>query len=172
MEDREKKVLSRLQALCSKRECCTKMVMEKAMKYLDGDEVAAREVVEALVKDKYLDDKRFAAAFVREKTLISGWGPLKISSALSAKGIPREMIIGALRGNDVTEAEVSEEESSAVIKKVLGSKYRQLVSGVDVASLGYEEKYALKTKLLRFALSRGWTYDSVASVVDLLFASE
>ena len=94
MDERQKKVLGRLQAQCSKREYCVRDVRDKALKALEGDASAADEVVASLVQDKYVDEVRYAGAFAREKAHLTGWGPLKISMALSAKGIPREVIKG------------------------------------------------------------------------------
>ena len=52
MNDQAKKVLSRLQNLCAKQECCSGDMMTKAVKALDGDRGQAAEVVEALIKEK------------------------------------------------------------------------------------------------------------------------
>lgn len=80
------KVLSRLRNQCSRREYCVSDVREKAMKALDGDELAAETVVESLKRDKYVDDVRYCAAYAREKASISGWGAVKIRYMLSHKG--------------------------------------------------------------------------------------
>jgi regulatory protein len=43
-----------------------------------------------------LDDRRFATRFAEDKRDLRGWGPERIREALSARGIPRELIDLAL----------------------------------------------------------------------------
>ena len=90
------KVLDRLRTLCSRREYCSGDMLKKAAEYLsrygcEPDMVpdAAEEVLEALRKDRYVDDLRYASSFARDKSGIAGWGPVKIRYALSA-GRPPE----------------------------------------------------------------------------------
>lgn len=90
------KVLNMLQARCSRSECCSRDMRTKALKALDGDEEAAERIVASLVADKFVDDLRYASAFAREKSSLSGWGVQKISFALTGKGIDRQTIAQAL----------------------------------------------------------------------------
>ena len=107
-------------------------------------------MLERLVRERYVDDARYARAFVRDKALLSGWGPRKISFALSAKGISREVVEEAL-------GEVSPEDSEARMYQVLAAKWKS-VSG--------KTWYERRTKLLRFALSRGYSYEAVLRFLD------
>ena len=77
--------LSRLQRLCSKAEYCRADIYRKALKDLDGDAAEAARLVEELVRDRYVDDARYALAYAREKASIQGWGPVKIRFQLRAK---------------------------------------------------------------------------------------
>lgn len=148
MNDQAKKVLSRLQNLCAKQECCSADMMSKATKALDGDRAQAAEVVEALIKEKYVDDARYAAAFAREKAAITGWGPVKIRFALAAKGI---------KGDAVTEAleEIDGGRAEEKLRKLLESKWKTLADDPQG-----------KLKLIKFALSRGYEYDQIKSAVE------
>ena len=47
-------------------------------------------VLERLRRDRFIDDARYAEAFVREKINLSGWGARKIADALHRKRIARE----------------------------------------------------------------------------------
>ena len=62
------KVLDNLRRQCSRREYCTSDVLKKAEKALDGDKEQALHIVAELVKEKYVDDLRYAAAYAREKS--------------------------------------------------------------------------------------------------------
>ena len=90
------KVADRLRGLCSRREYCRSDVMKKAVAALDGDQSEAARIVDILVEERYVDDLRYASAFARDKSSISGWGRVKISHMLSAKGISRDIIKEAL----------------------------------------------------------------------------
>lgn len=148
MEENVKKVLSRLQGQCSKREYCSKDILAKAVKLLEGDEDAAREVLESLVADKYVSDLRYASAFAREKSSISGWGKVKIAYMLSAKGISRETI------NEAFE-DIDDDSATRKLENVIRVKHKLLADDPQC-----------KLKLLKFALSRGYSYDEVKPVVD------
>lgn len=148
MEEIEKKVLARLQAQCSKREYCSRDILAKAVKLLEGDVEAASRVLASLVEDKYVSDLRYASAFAREKSSIQGWGKVKIAYMLSAKGISRDTI------NEAFE-DIDDDSASRKLENVIRVKYRLLADDPQC-----------KIKLLRFALSRGYSYDEVRSVVD------
>lgn len=154
MDEKLKKVLSRLQAQCVRREYCVRDIRAKAMKAAEGDEKAADELVQSLLADRFVDDARYASAFAREKSSISGWGPVKISYALSAKGIDREVIKAAL-------ADIDAEASSARMESVIAAKYRSL-----------RDDPQARLKLLRFALSRGYDYGQVKDIVDQYVAEK
>ena len=57
-------------------------------------------VLERLRRDRFIDDARYAEAFVREKINLSGWGARKIADALHRKRIARETIERALAALD------------------------------------------------------------------------
>ena len=147
----EKKLLERLQRQCARAEYCTGDIRRKAMKALDGDAEAAERVVEALVQDRFVDDRRYAGAFVREKSAIQGWGAVKIAHMLAAKGVDREVIMEA-----ITE-ETDNEKADARLRKLLETKARAL-SGDP----------AIRLKLLKFGLSRGYHYEEVDPIVRAL----
>lgn len=144
------KVADRLRGLCSRREYCRSDVMKKAVAALDGDQSEAARIVDILVEERYVDDLRYASAFARDKSFISGWGRVKISHMLSAKGISRDIIKEALE-------EIDEEKASSRLDKLLQSKARSL-----------KDDPQAKLKLLRFALGRGYGYDEVKNIVDEL----
>lgn len=139
-----------MQAQCSKREYCVRDVRDKALKALEGDASAADEVVASLVQDKYVDEVRYAGAFAREKAHLTGWGPLKISMALSAKGISREAIKAALE-------DAADDEAMARLEALLRAKARTVEGEADA-----------KLRLIRFALQRGYNYDQVKIAIERL----
>lgn len=153
-QDKYSKVLSRLQAQCSRREYCTSDIRAKALKSMEGDEEAADRIVTSLKEDKFVDDLRYASAFAREKASLSGWGTQKITYALICKGIDRQVVTEAL-------SEVDENAAGRKLESVVAAKYRLLA-----------EDPQCKLKLIRFALGRGYGYDEVKSVVDKVMKGE
>lgn len=148
------KVLDNLRRQCSRREYCTGDILKKAEKALDGDKEAAEKVLHTLIEEKYVDNLRYASAYAREKSAISGWGEVKIRYMLSAKGIERDVISQALEDLDVQCADNR-------LVKLLENKYRTL-----------RDDPQCKLKLLRFALGRGYSYDDVSGHIDALMKGE
>lgn len=150
MDERIIKVIDRLRGLCSRREYCVEDMRQKALKALEGDAASADEIVETLLKEKYVDDLRYASAFARDKASIRGWGEVKIRYMLSAKKISRDIIDQAL-------AEIDDRKASDRLHKLLENKYRSL-----------KDDPQRKLKLLRFALSRGYSYEKVNCYIKKL----
>jgi regulatory protein len=142
------KVADRMRALCSRREYCRKDVLKKVMTALDGDAAKAEEVVGKLVEERYVDDRRYAAAFARDKASIAGWGAAKIRYMLAAKGVDREIIASALEEVDVSRAD-------ARLEKLMENKARSL-----------KDDPQRRIKLLRFGVGRGYAYEEVSSMID------
>ena len=149
MEDLNK-ILNNLRRQCSRREYCARDVLAKAEKALEGNSEGAQKILQTLIDEKYVDDRRYAEAYARDKSSISGWGELKIRYMLSAKGIDRDIISKALE-------EIDEKKADDRLQKLLENKYRIL-----------KDDPQWRMKLLRFALGRGYSYDEINSVLKSL----
>lgn len=101
----------------------------------------ARKVLSRLQAERFIDDVRYAEAFVRDKLNLSGWGAYKIKMSLRAKGVSRdiieEVVAPMLEATDMTER----------LEEMMQRKLR---------TLKYSSPYEAKTKLIRFAASRGY----------------
>ena len=150
MDEKKLKVLNRLRGLCSRREYCVADVLKKATEGLEGDRAVAQEVVDVLVKEKYVDDLRYASAYARDKAAIQGWGEVKIRYMLTAKGVSRGIIDMALE-------EIDQDKADSRLEKLLQNKFKSL-----------KDDSQCRLKLLRFALGRGYSYDEVSKAVDRL----
>jgi regulatory protein len=140
--------LASLARLCSKAERSTGDA--RRLMYRWGVAPAEQQkILDSLIAQKFIDDERFAAVYVREKVRFSGWGVYKIRAALSAKGIAREVIDRALEGLD---GEVMDER----LHKQLLRKATQIKASTE---------YEMRTKLMRYALSLGYDYDTVSEAV-------
>lgn len=109
-----------------------------------------RRVLRRLVEMKFIDDSRYAEAFVREKTDLAGWGEYKIRMALQRKGISRTTIDDALRTTDRDTMRMHLEQR--IVRKMRTVKYTS--------------PYDLRTKLMRYALSLGYDFDTAGDAVE------
>lgn len=150
----KEKVLPYLQNLCAKREYCRSEILKKAETALEGDRQAAQEMLDSLVADRFVDDARYAAAFARERSSLTGWGPDKIRYSLLMKGISKADIAAALE-------EVDPEAADARMEKLITAKSKSLQGDPFI-----------KFKLIKYALSRGYRYDDVAPAVDRILSSQ
>ena len=130
--------------LCSRSEKCTSEIFEKLKLWgLSVEESAP--IVDKLVEEKYLDNERFARAFVKDKFRFNHWGKQKIAHILRAKNIPPEIQELALE-------EIVEDNYSDELRKLLTDKEK---------SIKAKDKYDKRNKLMRFALGRGFESDKV-----------
>lgn len=109
-------------------------------------------VLQRLLRERFIDDRRYASAFVRDKIALSGWGPYKISTALAAKGVAREIIEEAL-------GECDRSKMDSRLDQMLQRKLNSLRGGTS---------YERRAKLMRYGLSLGYNYSIVADKVEEL----
>ena len=152
----EAQALSRLGALCARAEYCLQDMRRK----MDAWELPAgadERIIQCLVKDGYVNENRYAHAFVRSKFRFNRWGRDKIVRMLQQKGINQEDIDDAL-------TELNEEELDDTLLELLTAKSRHL---------NYKNDYDRYVKLLRFAVSRGFSLDSARRCLEKMdFADE
>lgn len=141
--------LASLQRLCARAERSSGDAL-RLMATWDVDRSRRHEVLQKLISDKFIDDRRYAEAFVREKTSLSAWGEYKIRTALRRKSIDEKIISAALGDID----------SEANIERLAQRLARK------VKSIKYETPYQLKTKLLRYGLSLGFQMEQVMTSVE------
>jgi Uncharacterized protein conserved in bacteria len=139
-----------LAQLCARSEHCQYDLLEKMRRWDMSDEAQAR-VMQRLVSEHYVDDERYAHAFVHDKIKYNKWGRRKVEQALWLKHIDDDIRRQVLD-------EVDDEEYLSVLRQLLKQKRR---------STKAENDYELNRKLVRFALSRGFTYDIIRQCLDV-----
>ena len=138
-----------LAQLCARSEHCQHELTEKMRRWGMSDEAQAR-VMARLVGERYVDDERYARAFVRDKIRYNKWGRRKVEQGLWAKHIDddiRERVLG----------EVGDDEYLSVLRPLLQQKRRSVKADSD---------YELNQKLVKFALSRGFTFDIIRQCIS------
>ena len=144
-----------LMRLCARAEK-SESDARRLMKGWGVTEVEAERVVARLVRERFIDDSRYAEAFVREKLRLSGWGEYKIRTALRRKGIAGERIDAAL----------AQADRSAMRERLHAMLTRKAAAAKHAAP------YELKAKLVRYGLSLGYDYDAVLDTASAILKNE
>lgn len=141
-------LLHKAASYCSISEHCPSEVEQK-LRVWEVEEADRKKIIAQLTADDFINEKRFAKAFVRDKFRLSKWGKIKITMALREKGIEKDIINNAL--NTIDEGEYDE-----MLASLLKSK---------VKTLKYEFEYEKQGKLFRFAQSRGFENQVIERVL-------
>ena len=107
-------------------------------------------ILKHLIKEGYIDESRYARAFVHDKVRFAKWGRVKIAQALWQKHIPQDVADSAL-------ATIDEDEYMTALNDVAQSRYR--------AAKGATE-YERKMKAMKSVCSRGYEPQLVRKVLD------
>ncbi len=146
--------LDKLSSLCAASEHCRQDVVGKCAAWgLDAD--AANRVADRLVEERFVDDSRFAPLFVRDKARLSGWGPVKVRQQLKIKGIDPDTITNAITAFDAA-------EWNDILRHALQQKLRTTKK---------DDPRKLYAALVRFALQRGFEYQTIRHALQDILAS-
>lgn len=96
IEKLKKQWLLKAMRYCARQDRCTREVMDK-LQDLEVPESYKEDILQRLIADRFLDDARFAEAYVGGKFRMKRWGKLKISNGLRMKGISDNLIRDALK---------------------------------------------------------------------------
>jgi regulatory protein len=132
--------LQSLMRMCARSERSSGDALRLMKRWGLADE-DARKVLVRLQTERFIDDARYAEAFVRDKLNLSGWGAYKIKMALRAKGVAKDII------DEVVAPMLNETNMKERLEEIMLRRMR---------TLKYSSAYDAKTKLIRFAASRGY----------------
>ena len=149
-EKTEEEAFLQLAALCANAEHCQYDMLEKMKRWELSDEAQAR-VMARLIEERYVDDRRYARAFVKDKICYNKWGRRKVQQGLWMKRIDKEI-------QDEVLNEIDEKEYLNVLKPLLKQKRKSIKANSD---------YELNQKLVRFAYGRGFTFDIIRQCLDV-----
>lgn len=155
-QPRERKTKTAQQALQSLMRLCARSEKSsgdalRLMRTWGVPEGEQRGVLDRLIADRYIDNRRYAEAYTREKSRLSGWGERKIAMQLRLKGVEKEVISAVL--SELVDDEGKDERLRAKLER----KMRTTKAAND---------YELRGKLLRYALGLGYDYDTAMAAVE------
>lgn len=146
-----KTAINKAAALCSRQEYCRSDIQKK----LDKWDVSAEDgerIIQRLLEEKFIDEKRFASFFVRDKLRFNRWGRQKIAWQLRQKKLDNATIDEALE-------QINPEEYTEKLQEVIREKSRQVKN---------KEPIKQKAAIIRNAVSKGFEYDQIIPIVEQL----
>ena len=145
------RALVRAEELCVKAERSSGEILRKLRQW-GITATDAEKITASLIQRRFIDDRRFCEAFVRDKVNFARWGRRKIALALYEKGVDRSIYSEVL-------AEIDTERYEENLRHIIGQKRR---------SLPEADSYEGRTKLFRFAVSRGFEPELIKKTISLL----
>jgi len=134
-----KTALSKAMAICSRREYCSGDIRSKIDSWGVRKKDAER-IISTLVRENFINESRYAEAFVKDKFHYNKWGRVKIAAHLKAKKISGDLVRKALESID-------DELYLRTMREIVLSHRR---------SVRAKNQFEMKGKLLRYGLSKGF----------------
>lgn len=141
--------MNRAAALCARSEQAPADIREKLAKW-GVNSSDAHQILDQLSGQGFLDEERYARAFVKDRFAFNGWGKIKISHQLKLKGIPSETIDAAMTAID-------DEQYRERLVELLLNKWRTVKD---------REPRAAWAAMMRFAASRGFEPSLASSCIQ------
>ena len=144
----EKVALAKAEHFCAYQERAQQDIRDKLYEWGLWPE-AVENIIVKLIGDNFLNEERFAKAYVQGKFRQKGWGRIKIKQGLKFKKVPDSLIKKAL-------LTIDGDDYITMLIKVLNKKNALLTEKDD-----YKRRY----KLQQYALGRGYESDLIADVL-------
>lgn len=145
--------LMKLEALCNRAEHSSREIAEK-LRRKGFSTAQTAEIIESLRANRFIDDRRFASAYVHDKFAFSAWGRIKIKNGLRMKGIPADII------DEVMAEEIEPRAYLQNAFRALRGRLRTLPPELP--------RPEARNKLMRFAAGRGY---EMAVILKILSSS-
>lgn len=141
-----------LQRYCAYQDRCHSEVRSKLLSLkIYGDHL--EEIISELVKDGFLDEERYARAYVRGKFKNNKWGKQKILQGLKQKQIGHYLLQSAIM-------EIDDREYVDTLVNILHQKIKMIPPGPNTLR---------RNKLVQYAVGRGYEMPMVLKLTESMF---
>ena len=144
--------LAKLQRYCAYQDRCHKEVAQK-LKDMQMIPQASEQIITTLIEENFLNEERFAMAFVRGKFKIKKWGRRRLISELKQRNISNYLVNKAL-------GQISDMEYKTTFEALAHKKANSIKGGSVLKK---------KKKLADYLLYRGWESYLVYEKINQLF---
>jgi regulatory protein len=147
--DKSDAVYQKAMRYCGYQERTVKEVQEKLRGWgVEGKNEA--HIIQALKEDRFLDEGRYIAAFIRGKFLGKKWGKEKLAAVLTSKGLDQVLVRQGL----------------AMIEDADYLQRLRDVAERRRASLAEASSTEARRKLMNYLFQKGYEFDLVMQVVQ------
>ena len=141
---------AKLEALCAYQERCQFEIDQKLILWGFFFE-ERQQLIADLISNRFLDEERFASAYVSGKFRIKKWGRIKIKSYLAQKHISNYSIQKALK-------EIDGDEYWQTLVQLANKKAQELVL--------VKNSWDKQSKIMRYLQSKGYESDLIRDAVE------
>lgn len=148
LEEAQKKI----EYYCAYQERCHLEVITK-LKSFGLLPVSIDHLILKLIESNFLNEERYARAFVSGKFRIKKWGRIKITNKLKAKNISNKCI-------EIGLSEINEKEYMDLLNNIVEKKWSEKKSN--------QKEYQFKSQLARHLFSKGFENDLIWTAINTM----
>ncbi|MCX6277557.1 MAG: regulatory protein RecX [Bacteroidetes bacterium] len=141
----------KLEYFCDYQERCIYDVDQKLRSWKVSPD-SIQLIMQRLQEEKFIDEERFARAFVRGKFHINKWGKIKIIVELRRRNIPEKLIKNALN-------EISADDYLNTIRELALRKKQEIIT---------QKSLNIREKIITFVTGKGFEYNLTEKILTEL----
>jgi regulatory protein len=135
----ENEILNKMFRYCSYQERSVFDVRKQLEKY-QADSPLIKQIIEKLIDEGFLNEKRFAETYTIGKLRSNSWGRIKIMQGLRERSIDHQIIDDAIESIDRSEYQ-------NIIEKLIRKKLKMIRD---------TDPYIIKNKVARYIINKGF----------------
>ena len=142
-------IMNKMRRYCAYRERSHREVRTKLIE-MKVYGMNLEQIMTQLIEEDFLNELRYAKAYVSGKSRMNKWGRQKILKGLKSQSISDYCIKKAFE-------EIDENDYFEVLNQLLLKKYRQYKD---------TDAFTKKNKLIKYALNKGYSYDEISKCLN------
>ena len=135
---------------CNYQDRCKKEIYSKLNSLELDDDNDKNFIIDFLQDEGFINDERYCRLYVKSKLNVKKWGVNKIKLSLISKGIDKDIINNVL-------SEIDEDSYKDELVNLLKNK-----------KINETDPYKRKAKLVRYAVSKGYSLSLVMEVCETI----